>query len=89
MEYEARLKESFCCPKCRCREASVRKVSISKTSLPKIIESDKYIFVTCTSCGLTEIYDLKVYAKATETKEGSVIIKNSVPNYPSPFQKSS
>jgi len=89
MNYEEKLKESFCCPKCRCRDAFIRKISLSKTSLPKIIESDKYIFVTCVSCGLTEIYDLKVYAKSTETNEENSIIKNSVPNSPSPFQKSS
>ena len=89
MTYEDQLKDNFSCSKCRCKEAVVRKVSISKTPLPKIIDSDKYLFVTCTSCGLTEVYDLKVYAKNSVPAKDKAILKNSVAESPSPIQKTS
>lgn len=59
------LAESFKCPKCRGEKAVVRMVAFPKTM--KLFNKNapgKYLFLTCTLCGYTEIFDLALYAKA-------------------------
>jgi predicted nucleic-acid-binding Zn-ribbon protein len=74
MSVEQRLLESFTCQKCRGRSAVVRRVSLPKSNLPKFLDAGKYIFLTCTLCGYTEIYDRLAYARSEEAvkKEASL-----------------
>lgn len=64
MELESDFTQNFCCVKCRNRRAATRTATLS-SGLAHILTpgSDKYLLVTCTLCGYTEIFDLKVYAE--------------------------
>jgi predicted nucleic-acid-binding Zn-ribbon protein len=75
MSFEEKLLESFCCQKCRGRSAVVRQVLLPRSKLPKFLDPGKYIFLICTLCGYTEIYDQLAYARNEETakKESSLI----------------
>jgi predicted nucleic-acid-binding Zn-ribbon protein len=57
--------KDYRCAKCRNTSAVVRKVNLTKGSLPELLirGGGKYRFVTCTLCGYTEIYDLSIYAE--------------------------
>ena len=74
MSFEQKLVESFTCPKCRGRSAVARNILLPKSMLPKFLDSGKYIFLTCTLCGYTEIYDQTAYARSEEAvkKESSL-----------------
>ncbi len=62
MDYTSKLTSDFCCAKCRGRTAVAKTVALSK-GLPHLLAltPDKYVFLTCTLCGYTEIYDPQVY----------------------------
>ena len=60
--------EDFCCLKCRNKTAITKEITLPKSSLPDFfqLKSGRYLFLTCSLCGYTEIYDQAVYAKKTE-----------------------
>ena len=66
-----KLTDNYRCPKCRDKTAIIRKASLSKSSLQSIfpIAAGKYILLTCSLCGYTEIYDAAVYEKAEQEAE--------------------
>jgi len=66
--YQAIL-DKFKCPKCHNNTSIHKQVSLSKVS-EKILggHSDKYLLVSCSLCGYTETYNLKVVAHAAEKK---------------------
>jgi predicted nucleic-acid-binding Zn-ribbon protein len=68
MDIEARLTENFCCSKCRSRTAVAKTVPLSR-SLPSILSlaTDKYVLVSCTLCGFTEMYNTHAFATLEET----------------------
>jgi predicted nucleic-acid-binding Zn-ribbon protein len=67
MDIESKLTQNFCCCKCRSRSAVAKTVALTKnlTSL-LALTPDKYILVSCTLCGYTEVYNSHVYATCEE-----------------------
>jgi predicted nucleic-acid-binding Zn-ribbon protein len=63
------LTENYCCAKCRNRSGTVKKVHLPRSSFPDLfgITGGRYLFLTCTLCGYTEMFDLAVYARSRET----------------------
>ena len=61
------IQKRFKCPKCNNTASVCKEVSLSKVSA-KILggHAEKYLFVSCTLCGYTEIYNLRVLVQATE-----------------------
>jgi hypothetical protein len=56
------LAQKFVCPKCQHQGAHVERLAMSGTGLSRLLEiqSKKYAFVSCTHCGYTEVYNLRV-----------------------------
>jgi len=56
------LAARFVCPKCDQRGATVEHVALTGTGLSRWIDLQhrRYAGVTCSRCGFTEFYDLKV-----------------------------
>ena len=78
MDLESQLAENFCCVKCHNRQAVSRTASISG-GLPNLLglSSEKYVLVSCTLCGYTEIYNTQLLCSLPE--EESSAAKGSVP----------
>ena len=71
------IKEQWICPKCRGRGCSTQEISLSKTSDKIMLRggSEKYLVLSCTLCGYTELYNLKILARVEE----KVPLNNSAP----------
>jgi predicted nucleic-acid-binding Zn-ribbon protein len=71
------LREQWICPKCRGRGCTSQEASISRITDKIILRggSDKYLLLSCTLCGYTELYNLKVLARVEE----KVPLNNSNP----------
>ena len=71
------LNEQWICPKCRGRGCTSREMSMSKASDKIMLRggSEKYLVLSCTLCGYTELYNLKVLARVEE----KVPLNNSAP----------
>ncbi|MFH1740145.1 MAG: zinc ribbon domain-containing protein [bacterium] len=71
------LKEQWICPKCRGRGCTSQEMSMSKASDKIMLRggSGKYLVLSCTLCGYTELYNLKVLARVEE----KVSLNNSAP----------
>lgn len=56
------LAEAIVCSKCDHKGAHAERLSMSGTGLSRLFEVQpyRYTFVSCTNCGYTEIYNLKV-----------------------------
>jgi len=69
------LQERFKCPKCKNQTSICRTVSLAKVS-EKILggHSDKYLFISCSLCGYTETYNLKIVVQATEEQPISATV---------------
>lgn len=67
MDYRKRLEEKFRCAKCNNHTCISKEVSLSRVS-EKILGNprDKYLLISCSLCGYTEVYNLKVIAHAEE-----------------------
>lgn len=59
---EQKFAEKFKCSKCGNVGAVTRKLAMTGTGLSKLldIQSNKYLFVSCKSCGYTEVYHLGI-----------------------------
>lgn len=59
---EIQLSEAFVCPKCHNNGGHTDRLSMSGTGVSRLfdIQPYRYAFVSCTNCGYTEIYNLKV-----------------------------
>jgi predicted nucleic-acid-binding Zn-ribbon protein len=81
MDAEGQLAESFCCAKCHNRQAVARTAAISG-GLPNLLgfSSDKYVLVSCTLCGYTEIYNTQLICSLSEEE----IAASKVPARPQP-----
>lgn len=57
---EARLSEAFHCSKCDQRGAQVERLAMSGTGWSRLfeIQPHRYVFVSCHTCGYTEVYNL-------------------------------
>ncbi|HOE63535.1 MAG TPA: zinc ribbon domain-containing protein [Candidatus Sumerlaeota bacterium] len=59
------LQKAFVCPKCRCKDAQVRRLFVNSAGFLNFMPVIFYS-VTCTLCGYTEFYDELAYKKQTE-----------------------
>ncbi len=67
IDYQEYFK-NYTCPKCKGRSCVTSEVSLD--SLPKKLllpgKSEKFLLVTCTLCGYTEMYNLNVWVSSKE-----------------------
>jgi predicted nucleic-acid-binding Zn-ribbon protein len=56
------LAREFACPRCQHKGAKVERLSMSGTGLSRLFEIQpyRYAFVSCTNCGYTEIFNLRI-----------------------------
>ncbi len=56
------LAREFGCARCAHKGAKVERLSMSGTGLSRLFEVQpyRYAFVSCTNCGYTEIFDLRI-----------------------------
>lgn len=56
------LAQKFVCSRCQHSGADVRSLAMSGTGLSRLFEIQpyRYVFASCTNCGFTEVYNLKV-----------------------------
>ncbi|HOE13007.1 MAG TPA: zinc ribbon domain-containing protein [bacterium] len=71
------IKEQWTCPKCRSRGCTTQEMSLTKASYKLALRAghEKYLMVTCTLCGYSELYNRKVLARIVE----KVHIENAAP----------
>ena len=64
----AKMKKEFCCPKCRGRQALDREVVQSVGVRGKILRApeDRFLYLTCSLCGYTEMYSMAILARQEE-----------------------
>lgn len=65
MDLERRFQEEFKCPKCGRQGAVTKEVSMTGTGLSRLLdlEYNRYLFVSCQTCGFTEVYNSKILGK--------------------------
>lgn len=56
------LAREFVCARCKQKGAHVERLSMSGTGLSRLFEVQayRYAFVSCTNCGYTEVYNLRI-----------------------------
>ena len=56
------ISQEFKCPKCGNQGAHVERLAMAGTGLSRFMEIQayRYAFVSCLTCGFTEVYNLKV-----------------------------
>lgn len=64
------LVADFKCPKCRNTAVAVKEVGLGSVAerMP-LVGGGKYVFLSCTLCGYTEVYNQKILANAKEREE--------------------
>jgi len=82
MEWQENRLIDYHCPKCRNARAIVRKVNLAKGILPELLirGGGKYLFITCSLCGYTEIYDQALYARNELPEEGQTEARRLAPD---------
>lgn len=62
MGLEERFQSEYRCSKCGSIGAETKKLAMSGTGLSRMfdIQMNKYLFVSCRSCGFTEVYNLHI-----------------------------
>lgn len=66
---ENRLREKFCCVKCRGKSARIHTVVLPMARILAIFSgqvSPKFYVISCALCGYSEFYDAHVYALQDE-----------------------
>ena len=56
------LAQKFICPRCGTKHGHVERLAMSGTGLSRLLEiqAHLYAFVSCTNCGHTEVFNLKM-----------------------------
>lgn len=56
------LADKFVCPRCANHGGHAERLSMSGTGLSRLLEiqAHRYSFVSCTNCGYTEVYNLRI-----------------------------
>jgi predicted nucleic-acid-binding Zn-ribbon protein len=56
------LAQEFVCSHCKSQGAHVERLSMSGTGWSRLLEVQpyRYAFVSCTNCGFTEVFNLKI-----------------------------
>ena len=65
MKVEDQIAQRFVCAKCGQRRCNARRMATTGTGLSKLfdIQHNKFISVSCSNCGYTELYDPRVLEK--------------------------
>jgi len=55
------LAQEFVCARCHHQSGEVERLAMSGTGLSRLLEIQpyRYVFVSCTNCGYTEVYNLR------------------------------
>ncbi len=63
-EIDQMLAQEFTCRRCKHEGAHVERLAMSGTGLSRLLEiqAHRYAFVSCTNCGYTEVYNLRMLA---------------------------
>lgn len=61
-DVESQLAQAFVCPKCHQHGGHLEQLSMSGTGLSRLFEIQpyRYAFLSCTNCGFTQVYNLRV-----------------------------
>ena len=61
-EVDRLLEQEFVCARCEQKGAHVERLAMSGTGLSRMLEIQKYryAFVSCTNCGYTEVFNLRM-----------------------------
>lgn len=56
------LAQKFVCPRCEQKSGYVERLAMSGTGISRFLEIQRhrYAFVSCTNCGYTEVFNLKM-----------------------------
>jgi predicted nucleic-acid-binding Zn-ribbon protein len=56
------LAMEFVCPRCKNAGADVQRLAMSGTGISRLfdVQPYRYVFASCTNCGYTEVFNLKV-----------------------------
>ncbi len=59
------LAEEFVCAHCKTTGAHVERLSMSGTGFSRLLDIQpyRYVFASCTNCGYTEVFNLKMLEK--------------------------
>ncbi|MEM8884977.1 MAG: zinc ribbon domain-containing protein [Planctomycetota bacterium] len=71
MDLDAQIASRFRCPKCNERGATTKRIATTGTGLSKLfdIQHNRFIAVTCRSCGFTELYNPDVLEKKSRVSD--------------------
>jgi len=70
-----KLLADFRCPKCRNGEAVAKEGALAER-IP-LVGSGRYVFISCTLCGYTEVYNLKILVRAEEKQAAEEAAKKT------------
>ena len=61
-KFDEQLAAVFRCPRCKEQGAVVERLSMTGSGLTRLLDIQpyKYMFVSCQSCGYTEVYNSKI-----------------------------
>ncbi|MGH2544646.1 MAG: zinc ribbon domain-containing protein [Ardenticatenaceae bacterium] len=61
-QVETLLAQEFACPRCEHKGAQVERLAMSGTGFSRFfdIQPYRFAFASCTNCGYTEVYNLKM-----------------------------
>ncbi|MFB6088565.1 MAG: zinc ribbon domain-containing protein [Candidatus Aenigmatarchaeota archaeon] len=76
INWEKKFRKEFKCPKCGHTGSRTNRLSMSGSGISKFfdVQMNKYIFVSCESCGFTEVYNEKVLENKEEGMTGEDIV---------------
>ena len=70
-ELDQQLASRFICPKCRVSGASVKRIAATGTGFSRLfdLQRNRFIAVSCTRCGYTELYDPRAFGDQEKTTD--------------------
>jgi len=70
-ELDQQLASRFVCAKCRASGGNVRRIAATGTGVSRIFDyqRNRFIAVSCTRCGYTELYDPKTFGDEEKTSD--------------------
>lgn len=83
----SRLVEDYCCPKCHNRACFTEEVTLASSTastLTKVLGlgQGRYLVVTCSLCGYSEIYNLRILVEDREKSKAPAAAKPAAPAPP-------
>jgi predicted nucleic-acid-binding Zn-ribbon protein len=65
------LAQKFVCSHCDSQQGHVERLAMSGTGLSRLLEIQphRYAFVSCTNCGYTEVFNLKILGRKDDLSD--------------------